>query len=153
MAKPKYRHVVPENYVQLLYDYMEARGHSPEALLGEPVPDAEEKLLPGVDVEHWQQLLERAAEQLSDPLIGLHIASTVTSRHLGVLGSVLLASDNMATALQHLNRYLRLVFDVVPMVLRFDEEWFEITWDESDYETGGWLMSPGKPCWFSSPVR
>lgn len=140
MAKPKYRHVVPENYVQLLYDYLEARGHSPESLLGEPIPNAEEKLLPGVDVEHWQQLLERAAEKLSDPLIGLHIASTVTSRHLGVLGSVLLASDNMVAALQHLNRYLRLVFDVVPMILRFDEEWFEITWDESNYETG-WMVN------------
>lgn len=140
MAKAKYRHVVPETYVQLLYDYLEARGHSPETLLGAPAPDAQDKLLSGVDVGLWEQLLKRAADQLSDPLIGLHIASTVTSRHLGVLGALVMTSDNMGTALKHLNRYLRLVFDVVPMVLRFDKEWVEITWDESDYETG-WLVS------------
>lgn len=140
MGNPKYRHVVPETYVQLLYDYLEARGHAPERLLGEPAPDAEEKLLPGVDVALWEQLLERAADQLSDPLIGLHVASTVTSRHLGVLGSVLMASDNMGAALHRLNRYLRLVFDVMPMELRFGEGWAEITWDESDFETG-WMVN------------
>lgn len=140
MGEPLYRHVVPKTFVQLLYDYLEAKGHAPESLLGEPFPEAEPDGIGGVDVERWQRLLERAAERLSDPLVGLHIASTVTSRHLGVLGSVLLASENMGAALQRLERYLRLVFDVMPMIVRYGEGWLEIAWDESDYETG-WMVS------------
>lgn len=136
MGRSLHRRVVPESYVQLLYEYLEAIGHEPEALLGEPWPVPEPGVVGGVDVVRWQYLLEAAATRLNDPLLALHVGQTVTARHLGVLGVVLPASGTLAEALQRLDRYLRLVFDVVDMVLRAGDGWIDLAWDDRDYEPG-----------------
>lgn len=134
MGLSMHRRVVPETYVQLLYDYLEARGHVPESVLGQPWPEPDLDGAGGVDVELWGRMLDVAADRLLDPLLGLHLGQTITARHLGVLGSVLVASVNLGEALQRLNRYLRLVFDVLPMVVRDGQGWLEIAWDDREYE-------------------
>lgn len=136
MGQPLYRRTVPESYAQLLYEYLEAIGHEPESLLGEPWPEPLPDATGGVDVERWEHLLETAAARLNDPLLALHVGQTVTSRHLGVLGAVLPASGNLGEALQRLDRYLRLVFDVVAMVLRAGDGWIDLAWDDSGYHPG-----------------
>lgn len=136
MGQPLHRRVVPETYVQLLYEYLEERGHEPESTLGEPWPTPALNALSGVDVVRWEQMLGKAAFSLSDPLLALHVGQTITSRHLGVLGAVLPASGNLAEALRRLDRYLRLVFDVVAMILRPGNGWIDLAWDISEYEPG-----------------
>lgn len=104
--------VVPATYVGLLYEYLAARGVDGERLLGEPAPR-----IPGgspgrFPVERWCRHLAIAAGALDDPDLGLHLGQTITPRHFGVMGYVLLACGTLGAALQRLYRYQRLVYDV-----------------------------------------
>ncbi len=143
MGQPIHRRVVPAFYVQLLYDYLEAQGHDPVALLGEPWPVSDPREMDGVNVLHWEHLLQMASTRLDDPLLGLHVGQTVTVRHLGVLGAVLLASSSTAEALQRLHRYLRLVFDVVDLVIRYGDGWIDLAWDDRDFDAGNLVNETG----------
>lgn len=136
MGKALHRRVVPETYAQLLYEYLDARGHSPEAVLGMPWPEPDPQGRGGVDVQIWEQMLERAAVWLADPLIGLHLGQTITARHLGVLGAVALACENLGAAFLSLQRYQRLIYDVNPMITRTGAGWFEVLWDISQGRAG-----------------
>jgi len=142
MSQPLHRRVVPETYVQLLYDYVQGLGHEPEALLGEPWPQPTPGSN-GVNVERWERLLTTASHALNDPLLSLHVGRTISARHFGVFGSVMLACENLAAALQRLERYLRLVFDVVPLMLRNGEGWIELVWDVSQYRPGPLMSETG----------
>lgn len=143
MSQPFYRRVVPETYVQLLYEYVETQGHDPEALLGQPWPVSLPESAGGVDVERWEQLLQTAAAGLNDPLLPLHVGQTVTGRHLGVVGAVLLASGTVAEALQKLDRYLRLVFDVVAMDIQHGKDWIDLAWDDREFSAGDLVIETG----------
>ncbi|EKL8567092.1 AraC family transcriptional regulator [Pseudomonas aeruginosa] len=142
MSRPLHRHVVQETYVQLLYDYLEGLGCAPEEILGEPWPEPTPERS-GVDVEHWDCMLKKAAQALDDPLLGLHVGQTIRARHFGVVGSVILACTTMEAVLQHTQRYLRLVFDVIPMSRRDGEGWFELVWDSSQYLPGPLVSETG----------
>lgn len=134
--KPLYRRVVPETYAQLLYEYIELQGHKPEALIGRPWPSPSRTGLGGINVDDWQSMLEVAAEKLAEPFISLKIAKLVSPRHLGVMGSVLLACDNLGAALLRFEQYQRLIFDVIPMHTRIEGDWCEICWDISEHQPG-----------------
>ncbi|ENX60208.1 hypothetical protein F885_02400 [Acinetobacter higginsii] len=73
MNKPLHSRKIPETYVRLLFQYLEAQGHDAEKILGEPWPVADSSGLGGIDVDHWEELLVIAREYLNDPLIGLHV--------------------------------------------------------------------------------
>ncbi|WP_416769307.1 AraC family transcriptional regulator [Pseudomonas sp. RHF3.3-3] len=143
MSQPLYRRVVPETYVQLLYEYLEALGHEPESVLGQPWPIPAQEGVGGVAVEEWDRLLVMAAHVLGDPLLGLHLGQTINARHIGVLGAVMLACGNLGTALQRLERYIRLVYDVIPMIRRDGDGWFELVWDVSQYQPGPLVNETG----------
>ncbi|WP_171057624.1 AraC family transcriptional regulator ligand-binding domain-containing protein, partial [Acinetobacter baumannii] len=114
LNKPLYRRRISEIYVQLLFEYLEKLGHDPEKVLGEPWPKADSNHLEGVDIDHWESLLIIAKDYLNDPFIGLHVGQTITAQHLGVLGSVFLACENLGAVLERFERYQRLVYDVYP---------------------------------------
>lgn len=143
MGPPVHRRVVPEFYVQLLYEYLEAIGHDPEALLGQPWPVLRPDAIGGVDVLHWEHMLQTATARLGDRFLALHLGRTVTARHLGVLGAVLSASGNLAEALQRLDRYLRLVFDVVAMVIQPAGDWIDLAWEDEEFDGGNLVTETG----------
>lgn len=136
MGRALHRRVVPETYVQLLYEYLDARGHSPETVLGAAWPQPDPQGRGGVEVQRWEQMLERAAAWLDDPLIGLHLGQTITARHLGVLGAVALACENLGAAFLRLQRYQRLIYDVNPMITRTGAGWIDVLWDISQGRAG-----------------
>lgn len=133
MKNALYRRVVPETYVQLLYEYIESRGHDPEQVLCHPWPAPDASGVGGIDVEVWATMLETAQKLLNCPTLPLEMAKAITPRHLGVLGAVLLASCNLGAALMRFEQYQRLIFDVNPMEFRFDESTFDLVWDVSDF--------------------
>lgn len=144
MNQSLHRRVVPETYVQLLYEYLEARGYEPEEALGAPWPSHDGQAPSGVDVGLWADMLQRAKDLLADPLIGLHLGQTITLRHLGVLGPVLASCGTLATALQKLERYQRLVFDVAQMSTRICKDAVELVWDSrSEIHPGGLVNEAG----------
>lgn len=136
MGKPLHRRVLPETYIQLLYEYLEARGFTAESMLGMPWPTPAPSGLGGVNVVDWQAMLERAEQHLGDPLLGLHLGQAVNARHLGILGSVFLACENLAQALLRMERFQRLIFDVAPMSHRVSANWIDLVWDISEFKTG-----------------
>lgn len=120
--------VVPGTYVRLLFEYLDARGVHAAKLLGETAPDPA-CVGPGrYPVERWRRLLEKAAAHLRDPDLGLHLGQTVTPRHFGVMGYVLLACGNLGAALTRLHRYQRLVYDVSPMRLHAQGNHVTLEW-------------------------
>lgn len=143
MGKPLHRRVVPESYAQLLYEYLEAHGHSPESVLGEPWPTPDPQGLGGVDSELWARMLERAESHLADPLIGLHLGQTISTRHLGIVGPVVAACDTLTAALQKLERYQRLIFDVTHMIQRSGPGWVDLVWTSADYHPGRLVNETG----------
>ena len=120
--------VVPSTYVRLLYEYLERRGLDAKKLLREPPPEAVDRGLGRYPVERWRRLLEKAAALLDDPLLGLHLGRSITPAHFGVIGYVLLACGNLGAALQRLQQYQRLVYDVNPMRYRFDRNAVVLEW-------------------------
>ncbi len=124
--------VVPHTYVQLLYEHLAAQGLDAERLLGEPAPQG----LGRYPVLRWQQHLQCAAEALNDPLLGLHLGQRITPRHLGVLGYVLLACGSVAGALQRMERYHRLIYDVNPMQLHHAGDHVELCWGAENGRPG-----------------
>ncbi len=120
---------MPETFAQLLYEYLEARGHVPESVLGAPWPKPASQGLGGVEVALWARMLERAETTLADPLIGLHLGQTINPRHLGILGPVFASCSTLAAALQKLEQYQRLIFDVTHMTQRAGPDWVELVWD------------------------
>ena len=111
MPSPLRDAVVPNTYVHLLYEHLQAQGRNADALLGEAPPPPQGRF----PVLRWRQQLRRAASALNDPLLGLHLGQRITPRHFGVLGYVLLSCGNLAGALARLERYQRLIYDVNPM--------------------------------------
>ena len=102
------RGVVPASYVRLLFEYLEARGIDAVTLLGEAAPDPGGPAPGRYPVQRWRRLLETASAHL-------HLGRSVTPRHFGVMGYVLLACGTLGAALTRLHRYQRLVYDVSPM--------------------------------------
>ncbi|EYD50724.1 bacterial regulatory helix-turn-helix s, AraC family protein [Acinetobacter baumannii 25493_4] len=131
-----YRRRVSEIYVQLLFEYLEKLGHDPEKVLGEPWPKADSNHLEGVDIDHWESLLIIAKDYLNDTFIGLHVGQTITAQHLGVLGSVFLACENLGAVLERFERYQRLVYDVYPATVRIYTEYVELSWDTKGEQVG-----------------
>ncbi|MFN4327435.1 MAG: AraC family transcriptional regulator [Limnobacter sp.] len=136
MTIPLHRRVVPVTYAQLLHDYVESKGFDPEKLLGEPWPQVAADGSGGISIEHWANMLALAEKRLDDPLIALHLGASITVRHLGILGAVLLACDNFAAALHKFDRYQRLIFDVIPMIKHVHEEGVDLTWDNRGFQPG-----------------
>lgn len=106
--------VVPSTYVRLLFDYLTARGLYAEKLLGETAP-APDRGLGRYPVTRWRELLTTASTALDDPLLGLHLGQTITPAHFGVMGYVFLACGTLGAALQRLEQYQRLIYDVNPL--------------------------------------
>ena len=120
--------VVPSTYVRLLYEYLERRGLDARKLLKEPPPAAVDRGLGRYPVARWRRLLERASAHLDDPLLGLHLGRSITPAHFGVIGYVLLACGNLGAALQRLQQYQRLVYDVNPMRYRLEPSSVVLEW-------------------------
>ena len=141
MATPLHRRVVPETYVQLLYEYLAGQGHSPEAILGAPWPVPDPTCATGVDVKVWAGMLETAEAQLGDPLIALHVGQSINPRHLGIVGPVIASCGTLGVALQKLERYQRLVSDFSQMTPRAGAQWMDLVWDSRPELNPGRLVN------------
>lgn len=116
MSKPIHRRMIPETFVQLLFEYLDSRGVNAEEVLAHPWPVPQANGLGGFPIEHWIELLSIAANHLKDPLLGLKLGQSITPRHVGVLAYVIQASENLAAVIERLEHYQRLIYDVTPMV-------------------------------------
>lgn len=127
---------VSSAYVGLLYEYLQARGEDPVALLGQPWPDHGREPLGRFPMQQWSELLQRAEQKLGTPAIGIEIGRLITPAHIGILGYALLACANLAEALVRFERYVRLVYDHGPMGTHFDGKSIELEWGDDCLHPG-----------------
>ncbi|MBR9871514.1 MAG: AraC family transcriptional regulator [Gammaproteobacteria bacterium] len=123
------RRSIPASFALALYEYLDQHGVDTDQLLPVPRPPQDTLLNADMPIDLWRQLLECAAEHLNDPLLGLHLGQTVIPRHAGVLGYVIMASQNLGEAIAHFHHYQRLIYDVTPLIVRENDSAMELVWD------------------------
>jgi AraC-like DNA-binding protein len=107
--------MVPLTLVRVLHHHLVAQGLAPSQVLPPELLSADADPLGRIAAETYCALLIRAAERLQDPLLGLHLGQSLQPAHLGALGYVLLACDNLGACLMRIQRYHRLVHDLNPI--------------------------------------
>lgn len=132
--------MVPLPLLRVLALHLQAHGVPPAEVLGpawtarlDQHPEDHFGRLPAED---YCQLLLGAAERLRDPLLGLHLGQRIRPAHLGALGYVLLACDNLGAALARIQRYHRLVNDINPIEPRVVGDQLELRWGAALGRTG-----------------
>ncbi|MGJ8669315.1 MAG: AraC family transcriptional regulator [Oceanococcus sp.] len=136
MSTPLRQKVVPAAFTLLLFDHLESCGSDPEVVLGAARPSVDPEETNGIDVVQWEKMLDMAMHHLNDRYLGLKLGAAVRARHLGVVGHLLLASENFGAALTRLEQYQRLIFDAIPMTRRETDDAIEMVWDISEFRTG-----------------
>lgn len=122
------RGMVPLTLVRVLSQYLQSKGVAPHEVLPSDLDVGDANQLGRFSAEAYCQLLIKAAERLHDPLLGLHLGQTIQPAHLGALGYVLLACENLGGALQRIQRYHRLVHDINPVQHRICDGNLELQW-------------------------
>ncbi|TVP55661.1 MAG: AraC family transcriptional regulator [Halomonadaceae bacterium] len=127
MSAP-HRRRIPTSFAVALYEYLDQQGVDSAAVLASPRPPVNTALNADIPISDWCQLLASASRHLADPRLGLHLGQTIIPRHIGVLGYVIMASENLGEALKRLHRYQRLIYDVTPLEVRGAGERVELVW-------------------------
>lgn len=134
---------VPRTFLRVLADHLHACGQAPEPLMGEAWAAAHDDHLAPYPAEAYCALLLRAAEQLQDPLLGLHLGQSVRLSHLGAIGYVMQTCETLGAALLRIQRYHRLLNDINPIDHRIDGDRFELRWGVSHGKPGALFDESG----------
>ncbi|WP_290674383.1 AraC family transcriptional regulator [Aquabacterium sp.] len=117
-------------WTQLLTDWLDAQRLPAPTIRARLAAYAPDDVVP-LDV--WREILDMGAALRPDlPAPGLSIGAGVLPRHVGVLGYLVLASDNLAEAVSIYQRYERLFYgvDLAEVVMHQGE--VEIRWARTD---------------------
>lgn len=120
--------MVPLTLVRVLSQYLQAQGVAQHEVLPADLNLDDADKLARFSAEAYCQWLIKAAERLQDPLLGLHLGQTIQPAHLGALGYVLLACENLGATLMRIQRYHRLVHDINPVQHRIVDGNLELQW-------------------------
>lgn len=120
--------MVPLTLVRVLSEHLQAQGVAPHEVLPRDLDLGDANKLARFPAETYCQLLIQAAERLQDPLLGLHLGQRIQPAHLGALGYVLLACENLGATLMRIQRYHRLVHDINPVQHRIVDGNLELQW-------------------------
>ncbi|MEO7066391.1 MAG: AraC family transcriptional regulator [Rhodanobacter sp.] len=128
MAKATASRTISPAFVRLLHDYLQSRGLDARRVLGEARPDESPEPVAGFPMRRWLKLLQRAAQHLDDPLLGLRLGQTIKPQHFGMLSFLLQSLPTLGAALQKLQRYQRLVYDQTPMLQLVEDDYVDLIW-------------------------
>jgi len=115
---------IAASFAQLLYEYLDRQGLDARQLLG-PQPDPSQHFVPMAD---WQTWLKRVDAVEGRVGLGLRIAEGISARHFGVLGYAALACNNLAEALQRMERYHASVYDANPAHVEVRSDGVVVEW-------------------------
>jgi AraC-like DNA-binding protein len=117
-------------WTQLLTDWLDAQRLPASTIRARLAAYAPDDVVP---LGAWREALELAAALRADlPAPGLSIGAGVLPRHVGVLGYLVLASDNLAEAVAIYQRYERLFYGVDLAEVVMHEGDVEIRWPPGD---------------------
>lgn len=114
-------------WTQLLTDWLDREGLPAPAIRARLAAYAPDDV---VTLQAWRDLLDQATALRPDLLApGLAIGSGVQPHHVGVLGYLVLASDNLGEAMHAYQRYERLFYGVDIAEVRFTGDDVEMRWE------------------------
>ncbi|MDO9234670.1 MAG: AraC family transcriptional regulator [Aquabacterium sp.] len=135
--------MVPLTMVRVLRLYLQAQGVDPQEVLPKGLQLDDANKLGRFSAEAYCQLLIKAAERLQDPLLGLHLGQTIEPTHLGALGYVMLACENLGAALMRIQRYHRLLHDINPIAHQLGGDTLELQWGVAHGKPGALFDEAG----------
>lgn len=106
---------ISSHWLRLLFGFLDERGHDAQAILGTACPEPAE--LRRLSAQQWRQYLELAAAKTSNPALGLQLGHSIQLKQLGTLGYAASAAQTLAEALQRLQQFDRLVYQIDPLNL------------------------------------
>lgn len=118
------------SYALALVDYVEQHGRVPAELFG---ADRVRQIRGGpgatrISGTQWASLLLQACRGLQDPALPLKLAATVRTRHLGMLGYLLMSCEDLASAAITLKRYESLLIGLNEIEFDVKGELATVTW-------------------------
>lgn len=117
----KQPHVVAIEVAEALIEYMEEREFNVKRFFTERQFNYDlEQDLPFLPFEIFSDLFVAGATFLADDYLGLHVGQTVSTRHWGQLGYLILSGDDGIEAIRYMDRYARLITNA--MDTRFEIE-------------------------------
>ena len=125
---------ISSHWLRFLFNYLAERGLDGQAILGMPCPEPAE--LRRISATEWRRYLEAAAVATADPALGLHLGASMSLRQIGVLGYVASAADTLGAALQRLQQFERLIYQIDPVHLRLNDGQAILEWHTSVDEPG-----------------
>jgi AraC-like DNA-binding protein len=114
--------------VHVLAEYLHSKSVAPHEVIPRKLEPDRAHHFGRLPAEDYCQMLIRSAERLHDPLLGLHLGQTIQPTHLGALGYVLLACENLGAALMRIQRYHRLIHDINPIEPQLIGDALELRW-------------------------
>lgn len=120
--------MVPQTFLKVLAEHLQRHGIEPASVMPDQALRWGPQHLGRYPAEAYCQLLLRAAERLDDPLLGLHLGQSIQPAHLGALGYVLLACENLGAALLRIQRYHRLLHDINPIQHHVEGDSMVLQW-------------------------
>ncbi|RZO85381.1 MAG: AraC family transcriptional regulator [Oceanococcus sp.] len=117
---------ISTHWLGLLFDYLAQRGCDAAAVTGLKRPQPGE--LSRMPSQRWRDALEAASQALNDPALGLHLGASVQLRQLGVLGYAISVAPTMAAALNRLQQFDRLVYQIDPVHVRLEGQMAVLDW-------------------------
>lgn len=122
-------------WTQILTDWLDRQHLSAPAIRARLAVFAPDDVVP---LAEWRDLLDQAAALRPDGLaLGLDIGAGVQPHHVGVLGYLVLASDNLGDAMHVYQRYERLFYGVDLAEVRMLIDDVEIRWAPTDIGVTG----------------
>ena len=115
-------------FVHLLHGYLQSLGLNAQRVLAEALPDESADPTTGFPMARWLKLLQRAAQHVDDPLLGLRVGQTIKPQHFGTLSFLLQSLPTLGAALQKLQRYQRLVYAQTPMLQLVEDDYVDLVW-------------------------
>lgn len=120
--------MVPQTFLKVLAEHLQRHGVDPATVMPTDALRFGLQHLGRYPAEAYCQMLLRAAERLNDPLLGLHLGQSIQPAHLGALGYVLLACENLGAALLRIQRYHRLLHDINPIQHHLEGDSMVLQW-------------------------
>ncbi len=127
-ARDAVQGMVPQTFLRVLAEHLQRHGVEPASVMPAEALRSGQQHLGRYPAEAYCQLLLRAAERLNDPLLGLHLGQSIQPAHLGALGYVLLACENLGAALMRIQRYHRLLHDINPIQHHIEGDSMVLQW-------------------------
>ena len=139
------------SYVESLLPAAEAQGLPVDALLAEAGIEAEQLALPGYRLPLYKafRLLLAAERHAQDELTALRLAAAVRPRSFQVLGYAAMSCATLGEAIQRLQRFEGLVWDIGDTRLELQDQWAVLSWQPRllpwvprqavEMALGGWL--------------